>query len=470
MKKILALLTACLLVSCYTHNENPLEQIRARGIIRVATVVDIATYQTDQSQPSGAEYDLITQLAAKQGLGIEVIRYPNINSLYEGLARGQADIAAANLSPSKQRKKRFLFSDPFMQVKRQLVFRRGENRPRRAEELSGSLVVSAGTAHHHRLQKIQADWPQLKWRESKSLNAIDLLELINDNAIDYALVYSNQLDLMRLTTPELMVGFSMDKQVNLSWAVLKTETSSDQNPDSNDLLKLINASLVSMRQSGELEVLLERHYGHARNFDYVDNRTFIRHTANRLPKFRQWFIEAAADQVDWRLTAAQGYQESHWRPRAKSPTGVRGLMMLTLPTAKQLGVKSRLDPKQSIFGGTRYLLQLKDRIPDRISEPDRTWMALAAYNIGFGHLEDVRILTQRQGGNPDSWAEISQRLPLLREKRYYRKLKYGFARGDEAATYVKRIRRYFEILKQLEDREFEVVKTDTEIDFETPKF
>jgi membrane-bound lytic murein transglycosylase F len=168
-----------------------------------------------------------------------------------------------------------------------------------------------------------------------------------------------------------------------------------------------------------------------------------------LPVFQE---VALAYDLDWRLLAAIGYQESHWDPDAASVTGVRGVMMLTQRTATQLGVTDRLDPEQSIEGGARYFKQMRKRLPGRIPEPDRSWMALAAYNMGMGHLRDARKLTQQQGGNPDRWQDVNERLPLLSQEKYYRETRYGYARGYEARQYVENIRRYYDALIWMETR------------------
>jgi membrane-bound lytic murein transglycosylase F len=155
--------------------------------------------------------------------------------------------------------------------------------------------------------------------------------------------------------------------------------------------------------------------------------------------------------IDWRLIAALGFQESHWDPLATSPTGVRGLMMLTSDTADRMGLGDRLDPRQSILAGATYLQELKESLPPRVAEPDRTWLALAAYNIGLGHLEDARVLTQRRGGNPNLWLDVKKVLPLLARYEYYSTLKRGFCRGGEALVLTENIRNYFDILVRFED-------------------
>ena len=174
---------------------------------------------------------------------------------------------------------------------------------------------------------------------------------------------------------------------------------------------------------------------------------FREHMQSRLPKYLPLFQQAAEEHlIDWRLLAAIGYQESHWLEHATSPTGVKGIMMLTNGTAAQLKVTDRTNPAQSIAGGARYFRQRMAKISSRILEPDRTWMALASYNVGFGHLEDARILTQSRGENPDKWLDVKKNLPLLSEKQWYSRTKYGYARGNEPVRYVENVRSYYDLL------------------------
>jgi membrane-bound lytic murein transglycosylase F len=115
-----------------------------------------------------------------------------------------------------------------------------------------------------------------------------------------------------------------------------------------------------------------------------------------------------------------------------------------------MGISDRLDARQSILGGAKYLILLKDTLPDRIAEPDRTWLALAAYNQGIGHLEDARRIAHAKGMNPDSWADVKQTLPLLARGGFEKFTKYGYARGGEAVIFVESIRSYYDILLRLE--------------------
>jgi membrane-bound lytic murein transglycosylase F len=255
---------------------------------------------------------------------------------------------------------------------------------------------------------------------------------------DYTVADSNEFAIGRAFHPEIRIAFDLTGGKPLAWAVDTRDPS---------LLRRVTAFYSSLKAEGRLAAILDSYYAGAERFDYIQSRVFMEHIATRLPQYRHWFKDAAAEVgVDWRLLAAVGYQESHWNPLATSPTGVRGLMMLTEQTARSLGVSDRLDPRQSIFGGARYVVWIRNQIPKRILEPDRTWFTLAAYNVGFGHLEDARVLTQMHGKDPDSWSDVRDHLPLLTQQKWYSRVKRGYARGWEPVRFVDNIRSYIDIL------------------------
>ena len=186
-----------------------------------------------------------------------------------------------------------------------------------------------------------------------------------------------------------------------------------------------------------------------RHFEHEESRKFQTNVAARLARYRAWFEQAATEVgLDWRLLAAIAYQESKWDPRAQSDQGAAGVMMLTADTAHAMGIRDRANAQQSIFAGARYLAQVRDKIPERIAEPDRTWLTVAAYNVGFGHLEDARVITQALGRNPDSWREVRAQLPLLTQERWYSHARRGYARGWEPVQFVDRIQRYLRLLER----------------------
>ena len=175
---------------------------------------------------------------------------------------------------------------------------------------------------------------------------------------------------------------------------------------------------------------------------------FHSHIETRLPHLRGPFELAGLDTgLNWKMLAALGYQESRWRPAAVSPRGAQGIMMLMPITAKKMGVVNVFSPDENIMGGARYLKYMKSRIPKRIRDPDRTWLAIAAYNIGIGHLEDGRVITQMRKKNPDRWADVRQNLTRLSDPAWHSRVKHGYANGRETVQFVERVTQFAAILE-----------------------
>ena len=420
--------------------ENQLERIRKTGELTVLTRYDQTTYYETADGFSGLEYDLVQLFAEYLKVKSKFIVPDTFSDILQKTQAGLADFAAAGISITNDRKRLLLFSPAYQKITEQLIYRTGTKRPTNPGDLvDGILEIVKGTSHTESLLKLQQDTPQLQWSTNDTLDTNSLLYLVNERLIDYTIADSNQITLIRRFYPKLNVAFDIGSTRQLAWAFNKS-----------DDLSLYNEAVLflkKIKKNRKLEQLIERHYGHTRNIKYVGNCTFRLHLQSHLPKYQQLFQGAAAKYAfDWRLLAAISYQESHWDKNAVSPTGVKGLMMLTQATAEQVGVKDRTNPKESIFGGALYLKQRLKKIPERIPEPDRTWFALASYNVGFGHLEDARIITQKLGKNPDKWLDVKQSLPLLTKKKWHSKTKYGYARGNEPVIYVDNIRSYLDLL------------------------
>ena len=285
----------------------------------------------------------------------------------------------------------------------------------------------------------------------------DLMRMVDNGEIDYAVVDSLAYLVNRHIYPNAGLAFDISEPEPMAWAF----------PAHSDgtLVAAVNAFLENYISSGSMATLESQLLSQSNNFSVADSQRLGDLVANRLPAYEALFREAGAKySLDWQLLAAVAYQESHWNPRAKSPTGVRGLMMLTLDTAREMNVSNRLDPLQSLEGGAGYFSKLKQRLPDRILEPDRTLFALAAYNVGFGHLEDARILTQRSGKSPDFWSDVRLFLPLLSKKKFYSKSKHGYARGAEPVLYVDNIQYYQHYLQLHSLAKQEEEESSTEAD------
>ena len=430
---LLQLLSGC------SKPQSELEQVLDRGELVVLTRNTATTYFEGPDGPTGMEYDLVSGFADELGVKLRLVVANNVSDVLRRLAEGDADFAAAGLTVTKPRQHWLRFTPPYQQVTQQLVYRRGSGRPQSINKLQGRLEVLAASSHVERLKQLKLKYPDLSWNENSDLNSEELLSLIYEGVIDYTIADSNEVAMNQRFYPELNVAFDVSKPESLAWAFPRFRDDS--------LYQAAIKYFKKIKANGRLARLIDRNYGHVSDFDYVGTRTFMRHIDLRLPPLRMHF-ETAADQnkLDWRLLAAMAYQESHWDATAISPTGVRGIMMLTQDTAKDLGVDRRTDPRQSIDGGARYFKYLLDKLPARIQGRDRIWLALAAYNIGYGHLEDARIITQQRGGNPDKWADIKENLPLLHKRKWYSRTKYGYARGNEAVRYVENIRSYYDVL------------------------
>jgi membrane-bound lytic murein transglycosylase F len=416
------------------------ERIKASGEIKVATRNSGTTLYQDSEGLTGFEYELVQLFAQELGIKAHFIIPNHFDDLLPSVINGDAHLAAAGLTVTPEREAQIRFGPSYQEITQQVIYRAGKKRPRKVEDLIGkNLHVLAGSSHEEELLRLKKIHPELKWISHSDLESAELMQMVQDKKIDFTIADSNEFAVTRRFMHYLKIGFDLTEPQPLAWAMAHAEDDS--------LFQAMEAFFDRIREDGTLAQLIERHYGHIGRLNFVELRTFLKHMKNRLPKYRAYFEEAAKETgIDWRMLAAIGYQESHWNPKAKSPTGVRGIMMLTLTTAKQMKIKSRLDPKQSIIGGAKYLRYIENMLPERIKEPDRLWLTLAGYNVGFGHLEDARILTEHLKDDPDKWADVKKHLPKLSLKKWYTSLKRGYARGKEPVKYVDNIRAYYELL------------------------
>ncbi|NTS75506.1 membrane-bound lytic murein transglycosylase MltF [Catenovulum sp. SM1970] len=438
----------CLLLLTACKAEKPLnqaEQIEKDGKITVGTLYGPTTYYISKDGPVGFEYELIKGFADYLNVELDLKPSYSMNELFPQLESDQLDFIAAALAVTPERQAFLRFAPSYQTINQIVVFKQGNDWPRNLSQLKGNLTVVNSSSHDEYLNQEEIKQQlNIEWNKTDTQDVEELMQAVLNGEINYTVVDSNHLAINRRIYPELSKAFTLKKGEELAWAFKQSQDDS--------LYALFIDYFGKMQTSGKLAVLEDKYFGHVRQFNYVDTREFLASVEKVLPKYLHWFKQYAEQYaIDWRLLAAISYQESHWNPRAKSPTGVRGIMMLTQPTAKQVGVTNRLEPEQNIRGGARYISSLMKRIPARIQNPDRLWFALAAYNIGLGHLEDARRLTQRLGGSPDKWIDVKKYLPLLRKKQYYKTTRYGYARGNEAVTYVANIRRYYDSLLWLDN-------------------
>ena len=441
ISRLLLIVTLSLfLLTCDISSRSQLEEVKRAGTLTVLTRYDPTTYYEGAEGFTGLEYDLVTLFAKHLGVKAHFIVPDTFDGILSRISQGNADIAAAALTITEQRKGKMRFAPYYDEITEQIIYRSGKRRPKNSKDLAnGILEVVKGTSHIESLIQLRKETAELDWNVNEDLDTDALLYLVNEGLIDYTVADSNQAQLIRRFYPKLKVAFDITKPRQLAWALSQSDDSS--------LYDEVVIFFNKIKKDKTLVQLIDRHYGHTAALNYVGLCKFREHTYNRLPAYQKFFEEEAEKyQIDWRMLAAIGYQESHWNKDAESPTGVKGIMMLTKGTAKHLGIKDREDPRQSIEGGARYFIQRIKKIPERIPEPDRTWLALASYNVGFGHLEDARILTQQRGGNPDKWMDVKESLPLLSQKKWFSQTKHGYARGKEPVRYIENVRSYYELL------------------------
>ncbi|MBU3909720.1 MAG: membrane-bound lytic murein transglycosylase MltF [Gammaproteobacteria bacterium] len=395
----------------------------------------------------GFSRDLAEAFAEVLGVKLRYVVAPNYPALLEMVRNGKVHLAVAVPTlgatvPAAGDDPQLIYSPPLLETRQLIVQHASALRVDSATKLAGrEIAVPAGALQAQVLRAMNIEPPPVIV-ERADINELELLggvarrhhELVASTELHFA-VASNYY-------PDLAIAFELPEKLSYVWAISSA---------SPTLIDCATRFIESARQEGLLRRLNDRYFGHIRRMDARDSQVFLEHVRSRLPTFRQEFHAAQEiTGIDWRLLAALAYQESKWDPLATSPTGVRGMMMLTEDTADRLKVTNRLDPSQSIHAGARYLAMLRDDLPAGIEHPDRLWFALAAYNLGMGHMNGARAFAPGLKRDPDDWYDMKQVLPLMARPEYYTRLKSGRARGGEAVILVENVRNYFDVLSRFE--------------------
>ncbi|MEN8260308.1 MAG: membrane-bound lytic murein transglycosylase MltF [Pseudomonadota bacterium] len=443
-RKFFGLFLCCTFVlsGCETKPKDPaMEKIRRAGTLVVLTRNAPTTYFEGREGPEGFEYRLTQLLGRALQVKVEYVLLDSVEEVLHAIDNGEGDLAAAGLTRTDSRAKRYRFGPGYKVIQQQVVCHRDGKLPKKTEDLPGvTLEVVAGNAYGDRLDELKTQVAGLKWTETDDLSTDQVLERVFRKQVDCTVADSHIVALNRRYFPDLTVAFALSEGQPLAWVLPK---------NANYLAGFLEKWFSEIEDDAVLERLNARYYGYAEIVDYFDPSAFSRHVRERLPSLRPRFEKASvATGIPWKLLAALSYQESRWNPKARLPLGRRGMMMLSRVEAERLGVHDPYATGQSIMGGARYLARFMKRLPEGIVAEDRHWFALAAYSIGLHHLEDARSLAGQMGKNADSWEEMQTVFPLLSVKKYFRTLKYGYARGWEPVTKVRRIRDYLAILER----------------------
>lgn len=435
------------LMACNDTDKAPisaLDKIKKEGVLHVVTFNSPITYFEDRNGKTGFEYELVENFAKYLGVKLVIEQVNNIDDVYTEVAANPLWLGAASLVKTPSRAKQVAFSNPYLMVDTVVVYHKDSMRPTRIEDLLGKqLLVIKGSDKADLLGSLKEQYPNLQYKESDSVDVTDLLQSLEENKAGVALLSSNALAMTQVYYPNVRVGFTLKQNQEVGWIV------ADDKEDQSLLIE-VNKFLDESKQNGLITGLNNRFFGHLDVLGYVGAYSFAQHLQERLPKYEKYFATYGKQyNLDWKLLAAISYQESHWDANAVSPTGVRGLMMLTQNTASAMGVKNRLDPEQSIMGGAKLFDLLKRELSSDIKDPDRTFFALAAYNMGQGHLADVQKIAELNNLDPRQWNNINKMFPLISQKQWYKQVRYGYARGFETKQFVRNVRRYYDILNWL---------------------
>lgn len=427
---LLLLLSACQPFSTISS----LEKVQRRDAVMMGTINGSLTYSYDGSQQSGFDYELAENFAEYLNVELQVKEFDTLKALFAALDNEQIDFIGSGLTLTPKRAEKYRSSPPYYSVSQKVVYHKGTYRPRKISDVNAPIWVLENSSHQETLEGLSAKVPDLEIKVLKNEDQESLLRKVAEQEIKFAIVDSSTLAQKQRYYPVLAEAFTIAAKQPVAWLIKRSQD--------DTLYSAIIEFIGTQHQKQTIAKLEEKYFGHVKDFDFVDTKIFLKRIESTLPKYEALFKKYTTAEVDWPLLAAVSYQESHWKPKAKSPTGVRGMMMLTLATAKYLDIQNRLDAEQSIKGGAKYLSQLINRLPDSIADDEKVWFALASYNLGYGHLMDARRITAMKDQNPNSWSDVKENLPLLHQKKWYKKTRYGYARGKEAQNYVNNIRQY----------------------------
>ena len=436
---IIVIILSLALTACHPFTyTTDLEKVQMRDTVIMGTINSALTFSHDGEKYSGFDYELAKKFADYLKVDLVIKEFDSLSDLFLALESNQIDFAGAGLTLTPKRAEKYRSSPPYYYLSQKLVYYKGTYRPRKMADINAPISVLKSSSHEENIAESLKNFPELVIDVLDNEDQESLLQKIAEKEIKFAIVDSTTLAQKQRYYPNLAEAFTIYEKQPVAWLIRKAQDDS--------LYSAIIEFMGNQYQLGAIAKIEEKYFGHVAHFDYVDTTIFLKRISTILPKYETLFKKYETPEVSWQLLAAVSYQESHWNPKARSPTGVRGMMMLTLDTANFVGVKNRLDVEQSIKGGSKYLTQLIKRLPVSIPEGEKIWFALASYNIGLGHLLDARRITQMKKQDPNSWSDVKDNLPLLHQRKWYKKTRYGYARGREAQHYVNNIRQYLKTL------------------------
>ena len=412
--------------------------------LRVALMVHPTIYYTDPNgELAGLEYDLISAFAQTQNTKLDIKTFATPDAARLALFRGEVDVVAMGNTADGLSATELPTKARYQESGWVLLNSPQKFTPRSFTEVSPKrVVVSSRIYTHPRMTELRRRNATIAFVEDDKNDDESLMAAVGDDEVQYAIIEEDTYNASRHFHYDAQRAFIVQPPMSRVWLFAHDGVAGRDSA---------NAFLARITRDGQIVRVLDRYFGFPQKVRPADIEEFSERVNTVLPRYRAWFQLAQENSgIEWRLLAAVSYQESHWNADATSETGVRGIMQFTEDTAKRYNV-DRIDPRSSILGAGRYLNELKrDGLAARIQEPDKTWLALAAYNIGLGHVENARILTQRAKKNPDMWPDVRRHLPLLTKPDVAAQFKQGPCRCGMPVEYVESVRAYYDVLLRLE--------------------
>lgn len=428
-----------------------LEKITRKGKIVVLSDFNSTSYFIYRGQPMGYQFELLQELADNLGLKLEVRVSNDLENSFNRLLDEEVDLIAANLTVTKQRKEIMAFTVPHSQTRQVLVQRKPDNwKTISSDTLESKLVrnqldlanktvyVKANSSHAERLSNLSDEIGDNINIKVVSEEVEQLISRVAQGEIDYTVSDENVALVNQMYYDNIDIQTPVSFPQNLAWAVRYS---------SYEFLDTINEWLTEFKDTRRYRNIYAKYYNNRRSAQIVES-DFFTINSGRISEYDE-LIKQYSKEIgwDWRLIASMIYQESRFRPYAKSWAGAFGLMQLMPSTAKRYGVNYNSSPQKQIQAGISFIKWLDKRFDHIEDEGEKIKFILASYNVGPGHVYDARNLAIKDGANPDVWdGSVDKYLLSKSDPKVYRNpaVKYGYCRGTETYKYVRDILERYE--------------------------
>ncbi|MEX0928547.1 MAG: transporter substrate-binding domain-containing protein [Balneolales bacterium] len=452
-KLLFTVFSIFMFLGCYeTGNEQrssyslDLDEIKERGTLYAITSYSPLSYFIYRGQPMGYEYELLKLLAKELEVDLELVVARDIDHMIDMLNEGEGDLIAYSLTILNERAERVSFTTALNTTRQVLVQRKPEGwRSMKLHEIEQSLTrnpielkgetifVRKGSSYVPRLHNLAQEIGDVIHviEASGEQTTDDLIRLVAEDSLRYTVSDENIAKVNQSYYPDIDVNTAISLPQQTAWAVRK---------NSPGLLEEVNQWINEIQMQSDFYAIYNKYFENSRAYRNRADSDFLSFQGGRISEYDDLIVKYAKNTtLDWKLIAALIYQESQFNPSARSWAGATGLMQLMPRTARAYGANNPSNPDENIQAGSKFLEWLEGYWHDKIQDEDeRMKFVLASYNVGQGHVQDARRLTNKYNGNPDVWDEVAEFLLKKSDKEYYNDevVHYGYCRGEEPVNYV----------------------------------